>query len=257
MLRLRLILCASALCALMGGWTIERQVAAHALAAPVYYIGTRTKAVALTFDVSWGDRMLPLVVATLRKEDVPATFFLSGPWARTHADAVRGLIADGFEIASHGQAHVNLGGLASSAVADNIGAADAILRGYTGKSLRFFRPPNGDFSARSVEVALGLGYETVIWSVDSRDWLNPGVHQIVSRVLHGVFPGAIVLLHASDTCRQTDLALPAIVQGLRAAGYRLVTLGALWQMGPPMHDDPRGRDIKPNMAAVACPPAAT
>lgn len=257
--RLRPLLSCLALCALLGGMIAQRQAAAERSAAPVYYVGTRTRAVALTFDVSWGERMLPLVVSVLRKQHVPATFFLSGPWARTHGDAVRGLIADGFEIASHGQAHVNLSDVSDARAADNIGAADAILRGYTGKPLRFFRPPNGDFSARSVEVAQGLGYETVIWSVDSRDWMNPGVPQIVSRVLRDAFPGAIILMHASDTCKQTDLALPAVISGLRAAGYRLVTLGELWQMGTPMHDDPRGSGTKPNTdaAPASCAPAGT
>lgn len=237
-----LLLCAS-VC--LGGQAPALAASAPATL-PVYYVGTREPLIALTFDVSWGERELPLVVAVLRASHAPATFFLSGPWAKSHPVAVESLIADGFEIASHGQAHVNLGGLGDAAITANISAADEILRGYTQKPLRFFRPPNGDFSPRSVAVARGLGYETVLWSVDSRDWMNPGVQAITSRVLRDVFPGAIVLLHASDTCKQTDLALPAILAGLRDRGYQLVTLGQLWAMGPAMHDDPRGSGRRPN-----------
>lgn len=191
--------------------------------------------------------MLPKVLAILNAYHQPATFFLSGPWAKTHAQLVRDIQQSGGELASHGQAHVDLGAYSTAAIAANIGAADTILRQYTNGPLRFFRPPNGDWSARSVETASGLGYQTIIWSIDSRDWMNPGVHTIVSRVVNGAFPGAIILLHASDTCQQTDLALPTIITQVRAHGYRLVTLGQLWAMGPARHDDPRGSGHKPNI----------
>jgi len=240
----------AALCVflLLPGAAVARERAAAESARPVYYIATQKRALALTFDVSWGERMLPLVMQVLAREHQTATFFLSGPWARTHPDLVRGLIAAGDEIASHGQQHVNLGDDPETAIADNIGSADAILREYTGAPLRFFRPPNGDFSGRSVEVARGLGYETIIWSVDSRDWMNPGVSEIVARSTRLAFPGAILLFHASDTCKQTDLALPAVIQTLRGEGYTLMTLGQLWALGPAMRDDPRGSGRKPNIA---------
>jgi polysaccharide deacetylase family sporulation protein PdaB len=239
------------ICLLVGGAAAARVHAAARTAQPVYYVATRERAVALTFDVSWGEAMLPRVLDVLRREHQTATFFLSGPWAKTHPELVQAILDGGNEIGSHGQAHVNLSQYGDAAIADNIGAADAILRQYTGaRPLRFFRPPNGDFNGRSVEVARGLGYETIIWSVDSRDWMNPGVANIVARTARLVFPGAILLFHASDTCKQTDLALPDVITRLRAAGYRLMTLGELWQLGPAMRDDPRGGGVKPNMSAT-------
>ncbi len=234
-----------------GGLARERVLAAEAKAQPVYYIGTREKVMALTFDVSWGDKMLPRVLDVLKHYNQKATFFISGPWAKTHPALVAAILAGGNELASHGQQHVNLSDYGDSAIANNIGSADAILREYAHAPLRFFRPPNGDFNSHVVEVSKGLGYETIIWSIDSRDWMNPGVHAIVSRVTQEAFPGAIILLHASDTCRQTDLALPAIIRDVRAEGYRLVTLGELWTMGPPRYDDPRGSGQKPNISENA------
>ncbi len=231
---------------LFTGTTVRAQTSPN-MAHPVYYVQTRERAVALTFDVSWGDKMLPKVLAVLGSEKQPATFFLSGPWAKTHPQSVAAIRAAGGEIGSHGQAHVDLGDKLPSTIAENIRAADSILRSYTGSPLHFFRPPNGDWSPRLIEVAHTFGYETVIWSIDSRDWMNPGVTVIEQRVSNGVFPGAIILLHASDTCTQTDLALPAIIKDVRKQGYRLVTLGDLWQMGPAGRDDPRGSGHKPNL----------
>ncbi len=236
---------------LLAGVSLAGAQRAAESAHPVYYVETRQKAMALTFDVSWGDKMLPKVLAVLQAEHQQATFFVSGPWAQTHPDLVKAILAGGNELASHGQAHVDLGGRSASAIADNLAAADTILRTYTGSTaLRFFRPPNGDWSGRVVETARGLGYETIIWSIDSLDWKNPGINVIVRRVVSGAFPGAIILLHASDTCRQTDLALPSIIQDLRRGGWRLVTLGQLWAMGPAVRRDPRGSGVRPNWPPV-------
>ena len=239
-----------------GSAVAVRARAAERSAQPVYYIGTTQRAMALTFDVSWGEVMLPKVLAILQQEHQPATFFLSGPWSKTHPALVQSILADGNELASHGQQHINLSGASNAGIADNVGAADSILRSYTQQPLRFFRPPNGDFDGRVVDVARGLGYETIIWSIDSRDWMNPGVGNIISRVTREAFPGAILLFHASDTCKQTDIALPAVIHQLRSAGYRLVTLGELWTMGSPMRDDPRGSGRRPNVTPTPTPDAA-
>ena len=51
---------------------------------PIFYFKTTEPKVALTFDISWGSKTLPLVLKILKENQVPATFFLSGPWAVRH-----------------------------------------------------------------------------------------------------------------------------------------------------------------------------
>lgn len=221
---------------------------------PVFYIKTTEKKLALTFDISWGKEIPERLLHALKEQDEQkATFFLSGPWSRDHPDVVRAIVRDGHEIASHGQAHVNLSQYSSSQIAANIEAADAILKSISQRSPRFFRPPNGDYDATVIETAKSLGYETIIWSVDSLDWKNPGLPTIHSRVIDGVFPGAILLFHASDSAKQTPAAIPGIISKLRSQGWELVTLGELWKLGEPVRDDPRGRPDKPNTAIVPSP----
>ena len=203
------------------------QPAQAARQSPLRTVATRHREVALTFDISWGEKMPPKVLAILEKDRVSATFFLSGPWAKTHPDIVARISRDGFQVESHGQRHVDFSHLSAAGVADNITQAGEILKSLTGKAPTFIRPPNGDYSQQSLQATASLGYTTVIWGTDSLDWMNPGVDVIVSRVLTKAHPGDIVLLHASDTCKQTDLALPRIIEGLRKEGYRLVTLSEL------------------------------
>ncbi|MDA8345755.1 MAG: polysaccharide deacetylase family protein [Thermaerobacter sp.] len=196
---------------------------------PLRTVAIVKKELALTFDISWGTVMPPKVIAILVREKVPATFFLSGPWSGQHPELVALLKRDGFQIESHGQAHVNYSGLSNAQVQENISKAQTILEQVAGTKTDMVRPPNGDYNRRTLQVAESMGYTVVLWGTDSRDWMNPGVGAITSRVLRLAHPGDVVLLHASDTCKQTDLALPAIISGLRSQGYQFVTVDQLLQ----------------------------
>ena len=214
----------------------QERAAAHPqtapLTVPLRAVAVPEKEIALTFDISWGSVMPPKVIAILKKEHVAATFFLSGPWVTAHPDVVRAMAAvPDFQIESHGQAHMNLSQLGPAGVAANIAKANAAIYAVTGRRPTMIRPPNGDYSKMSLDATAALGMRTVIWDTDSHDWMNPGVETIIRRVVTRAHPGDIVLLHASDTCKQTDLALPTIIDHLRKAGYRFVTVGQLLAHG--------------------------
>jgi polysaccharide deacetylase family sporulation protein PdaB len=224
---------------------VQRTWTAAGTANPMFYVSTPNRQLSLTFDISWGTQTLPLVLPVLAENNVKATFFLSGPWAQRHPHLVRDIVQASHEIASHGHRHDNLSRFDRAYIANNLSTAHRILVEVSGQTPRFFRPPNGDYDDLVVTTARELGYETVIWSVDSLDWRNPGVEFIIDRVLKQAFRGAIILFHASDSAQATHLALPRVITGLRAAGYSLVTLGELVAGGTPARDDPRGRKTRP------------
>lgn len=213
--------------------------------APIFYVKTERKVCALTFDISWGKEMPDKVLDVLKKYDQKATFFLSGPWAQAYKQIVSRIVAEGHEIASHGQEHVNLSQESRESIEKNIKSAHDILVNLAGTTPRYFRPPNGDYDDAVISIARSLGYETIIWSVDSIDWKNPGVSYIVERVSKLAFPGSIILFHASDSAQQTADALGMVIENLRSAGYELVPLGRLMTYGKPGRDDPRGRPTPP------------
>jgi polysaccharide deacetylase family sporulation protein PdaB len=187
--------------------------------------------VALTFDVSWGELTLPKVLAVLEEYDVRCTFFLSGPWAASHPELVAEIVADGHEIASHGHRHVNLTGLKEEEIRENLGRAAEAIEAASGRKPNLLRPPNGVYNDLVIRTAESMGYTVIHWGLDSHDWMNPGVNYIVKRVLERTKPGDVVLMHASDTCRQTDQALPAIIEGLVSQGFVLVTVSELLESG--------------------------
>jgi polysaccharide deacetylase family sporulation protein PdaB len=194
---------------------------------PVYQVATTEKVAALTFDISWGTQTPAPVVEVLREKKLRCTFFLSGPWVMNHPELARLIQAGGHEIGSHGHRHINYSTLSPGGVAEELRLAHQSLEQVLGVKANLIRTPNGDYNDTVVRTLRENGYEVIQWSVDSLDWMNPGVDRIVSRVLQRVHPGAVILMHASDSCKQTVAALPAVIDGLRSQGYRLVTVSEL------------------------------
>lgn len=206
---------------------------------PIFYVEKKAPEVCLTFDISWGEKTLPMVLKALAEQQVPATFFLSGPWAVKHPAEVKMITDGGHEIASHGDRHINLSQYPKEVVQENIAKSHQDLLSVTGKVAPYFRPPNGDYDDVVIDTARELGFETVIWAVDSLDWKNPGPGYMVDRVLKKSFPGAIILCHASDSSKEIHLALPGIIMGIRAKGYKFVRLTQLMNGGIASRRDPR------------------
>lgn len=198
----------------------------------IYKVKTDKKMAALTFDISWGTEVPGPVLDTLKKHNVKSTFFVSGPWAVKHAEFPKRIVAEGHEIASHGEEHVNLSEYPKEAIEKNIMTAHQKIKEVTGVEPKLIRTPNGDWNNLVLTTAEQMDYKVIQWSADSLDWKKPGVSTIVNNVLKKVEPGAIILMHASDTCLQTPEALPQVLEGLKKEGYQLVTVSELLKMGP-------------------------
>ncbi|GAB6992457.1 polysaccharide deacetylase family sporulation protein PdaB [Paenibacillus pini] len=196
--------------------------------AAIYSVPTEKKVIALTFDISWGDKRTEPILKVLKDKNIQkATFFLSSPWSKSHPDIVNNIKDSGYEIGSHGHKHVNYSSLSEEEIKTQLTTANTILTDLTGKEPNLIRLPNGDFDKRVLKIADSLNYKVIQWDTDSLDWKNPGVDQIVDRVVSKAHPGDIVLLHASDSCKQTHEALPVIIDKLRGLGYEFVTVSDL------------------------------
>jgi peptidoglycan/xylan/chitin deacetylase (PgdA/CDA1 family) len=195
--------------------------------------------VALTFDacptkppVELDDRIPAELVAA----QAPATFFVSGRWAKTLPDAVRRLAAEPlFEIGNHSTRHPHLKKLDAAHVRTELAETQDILEGLAGRRPRWFRPPFGEVDARIAGEAAAVGLGTINFDVASGD-PAPGMTKtrLVHAVLANVRPGSIVVLHANHRRFPTADALPEIIAGLRAKGFELVTVSRLVDGGEPV-----------------------
>jgi peptidoglycan-N-acetylglucosamine deacetylase len=190
--------------------------------------------VALTFDAEHGDHPSrpdapDALVEALGRAGVHATFFLQGAWAQAFPGRARRIAGDGHLVGSHSHWHAPLDLLTDAGIAEDLVKAEAAIEDATGAHPRpWFRCPYGaGADDPRVADALGrAGYRHRHWDVDPRDW-EPGrsAEAVTADVVEGAArhgDGAVVLLHVWPAA--TAAAAPAIVDGLRAAGARLVRL---------------------------------
>lgn len=198
-----------------------------------YSYGMRPKTAALTFDDGPDPTWTPKILAILRHNQVPATFFLVGAHAAANPSVVRAEIAAGDEVGSHTYTHANLAS-AGWRLPLELTLTQNALAGAAGIRTRLLRPPYSSVPDALTEVdwrayrhAARFGYLVVLTSTDTKDWARPGVRHIVANAMPRGDRGAIIMLHDGGGNRsETVRALPFIIDRLKARGYRLVTVTA-------------------------------
>ncbi|HXJ20669.1 MAG TPA: polysaccharide deacetylase family protein [Polyangia bacterium] len=201
---------------------------------PIRRVETQQPQVALTFDAcatknSWYGFDQD-VFEVLKREHVPATIFVSGLWVETHPEAMSDLTGDPLiEFGDHSYDHPHMTKLAPAQAGAEIDETEAALGRY-GRRAVAFRPPFGDWDAHLVRLVRARQLPTVTWDVVSGD---PSTHSttagIVKAVLKQARPGSIIVFHINGRGWKTHEALPEVVAGLRARGFKLVPLSELLQ----------------------------
>lgn len=182
------------------------------------------KVVALTFD----DGPSPYtarVLEVLRRERVPATFFVLGSNVRERPADVHALALAGMSVQSHTWDHKNMEGLSTAQLDWELRTTSRMIQAHTGLRPRCVRPPYGATNPRVQRRIARAGQVPVTWNVDTRDWKHAGTGTIVHRAVSDTRPGSIVLMHdGGGNRRQTVAALPRIIDRLRARGYTFTSL---------------------------------
>jgi peptidoglycan/xylan/chitin deacetylase (PgdA/CDA1 family)/glycosyltransferase involved in cell wall biosynthesis len=191
--------------------------------------------IALTFDDGPDPRWTPRIAGLLRRERVPATFFLVGAQAVRHPDLVRRLHREGFELANHTFTHVDPASVSGWERDLQISSTDSAIAGIAGVRPRLFRPPYSSTPASATPRQAGAyaaiareGYVLVLSDLDARDWARPGVPDIVRSATPRGTEGGIVLMHDAGGDRsQTVAALSQLIPRLRDRGFTFVTASEL------------------------------
>ena len=186
--------------------------------------------VAVTFDDGPSSAYTPQVLDILRRHGARATFFVTGRNASHNRSLLARAVAEGHEIGNHTYSHIKMTASGSSTIAREIERTSEIIREATGYYPTAMRPPYGAVNSNLVEQMFqNYGMHTVLWDVDTRDWQHPGVATVVERAVGKAQPGSIILLH--DIHASTLEAVEDIIVGLKARGFKLVTVSQLIAMG--------------------------
>lgn len=181
--------------------------------------------VALTMD----DGPVPgtaLVLDLLKRKGAHATFFVVGQLARRHPALVRRMVADGHVVGNHSWNHPEFFGEPAKMIRGQLVHTDAAVHRATGHDPVLMRPPFGEVTAKVRKTCRSLHEAVVLWDVDPLDWKDRKASTVAHRVVKQAKRGSIILTH--DSLKTTRAAYPAIIDGLRARGFTLVTVPELF-----------------------------
>ncbi|QJD95283.1 glycosyltransferase [Mucilaginibacter robiniae] len=216
--------------------------------------GYKPKKVVLTFDDGPDPDYTPRILDILKREKVPAAFFVVGSMVEKNIPLLRREFDEGYEIGNHTFFHPDISTISIPRVNLELNATRKLIESITGRSTILFRPPfNADAEPQTVAEVIPVAesrkqnYINIGESIDPWDW-QPGVtaDSIVARAIRESkrVDGSMILLHdaGGDTREETVKALPAIIHYFKSQGYQFTTIADLIDkkkddLMPPIHDD--------------------
>ena len=196
------------------------------------YLGdTSKKVIYLTFDAGYENGCTTKILDILKKHHVPAAFFLVGNYIQSNPDLVQRMVAEGHTVGNHTMHHYDMSKISDlSAFRKELEDLEKLYASVTGDEMeKFYRPPQGIYSEKNLEMAKSLGYKTVFWSLAYVDWNNddqPTAEYALSKLLPRTHDGMVVLLHS--TSQTNAQILDQLLTKWKEMGYEFAPIGELF-----------------------------
>ena len=169
----------------------------------------------LTFDDGPTPGVTEWILATLRKYDAKATFFVLGKNVELYPDLYRKILDEGHAIGNHTYSHQKGWRMDIEHYLEDIDFADDILKS------NLFRPPYAQITRAQLH-AVAQRYHVIMWDIVSRDY-NPRLprEMCAKGVIQHLRAGSIVAFHDSEkSFRNMSYALPRVLEHIYTHGLR-------------------------------------
>ncbi|WP_094763095.1 delta-lactam-biosynthetic de-N-acetylase [Bacillus andreraoultii] len=191
-----------------------------------YKADSEEKVVYLTFDNGYENGYTAKILDVLKKEKVPATFFVTGHYLESAPDLVKRMVREGHIIGNHSWSHPDFTQQSDAKIKQELDRVKEKTMELTGqKEMLFLRPPRGIFSERTLKVARDAGYIHVFWSLAFVDWKidqQKGWDYAYNEMMKQIHPGAVILLHTVS--KDNADALEKAIIDLKKRGYTFKSL---------------------------------
>lgn len=192
---------------------------------PYYFCDTSEQKVAFSFELAWEEGYLEEIIGILEAEEIAASFFMSSSWLSRNPDSAKSILVKGHEIGKHSFSTIPFIELSEEEISLEFKNFNELTTGILEYRSRLFRPPYGDINTYVVDAAKKHGYRTVLWSVDSNDYMADNSDEIFEQVTSRLHYGGIINFRISS--EYLPGALPMIISYLRENGYEIVSISKL------------------------------
>ena len=186
----------------------------------IYLMPKDENKIYLTFDEGYENGYTAKILDTLNEKNVKAVFFVTGPYLAKEKELVKRMVDEGHEVGNHTINHPSMPSLSDEKVEEEVLELDRKFYEEYGKSMKYLRPPMGEFSERTLSITKNLGYTNVFWSFAYKDWETnnqKGKEYAYNSVINALHPGEVMLLHAVS--KDNAEALGDIIDTAREMGY--------------------------------------
>lgn len=196
-----------------------------------YYCGSeKEKVLYLTFDAGYENGYTPEILDVLKKEKVPAAFFLVGTYIQQNPELVKRMEKEGHIVGNHTMDHPDMSAIMDeNSFRQQLKQVEDLYQDATGKKMKkFYRPPQGKFSFANLKMAQKMGYETAFWSLAYVDWYvdqQPAREEALAKLLPRTHNGAVILLHS--TSKTNAQILQELITKWKEEGYQFKSLQEL------------------------------
>jgi peptidoglycan/xylan/chitin deacetylase (PgdA/CDA1 family) len=180
------------------------------------------KYVALTFDDGPSEEYTPKVLAILKEHNIHATFCLIGRQVKKYPELVKQIVAEGHKVADHSMNHdERLPYRSEKKIKTEILAEKTLIESIVPEAkVEYYRAPGGVWSYKLRTMVVSWGMKPLGWSVDTKDWQNPGVESIIATAQKQVSNGGVILMHDAGGNRSESVeALKKLIPILEKDGY--------------------------------------
>jgi peptidoglycan-N-acetylmuramic acid deacetylase len=195
----------------------------------VYKGDPAKKDIYLTFDNGYENGYTADILNVLKRQQVPAAFFVTGHYLKTAPDLVVRMVKEGHIVGNHSWNHPNMAEKSDEVIRSELQRVKIETEKLTGqKTMNYLRPPRGVFSERTMKIAKEEGYYHIFWSLAFKDWIvdqQKGAQYSYNEVMKQIHPGAILLLHTVS--KDNAEALESIITDLKKQGYTFKSLDDL------------------------------
>ena len=220
-------ICVLVLVLLVPAWRLHDSRTTQLFGELITAVQTTDSVVALTFDDGPVPAHTDSVLALLRQEDVPATFFVVGGSVARNPELARRIVHEGHELGNHSYSHDRMVLMSPGRIRREVESTDSLIRGAGMTGPIHFRPPYGKRLILLPWYLWRTGRTTVMWTLEPDTWFRRRA-EMVRHVVDKVQPGAIILLHVEIPSRTEErAALPELIHALKRRGYRFVTVSQL------------------------------
>lgn len=186
-----------------------------------YVVPVNRKVIYLTFDCGYENGYTGDILDILKKENVTAAFFVTQTYIRDNVDLVKRMKEEGHLVCNHSVTHPCMPSKTIEEQTREILTCESYMKEATGYDMDlFFRPPRGEYSKKTLQLAKDLGYTTIFWSMAYLDYdvnNQPTKDHVIEHFEKYYHPGAIPLLH--NVSKANHDALSDIIKNLKKEGY--------------------------------------